>query len=319
VSRAQLMELGVEPHEVRRWQRRRELARLHEGVYVDHTGLPTWNQRAWGAVLSVWPAALGGESALRAAEGPGRGDDTGPVHVVVDRSRKLAARPGVAIQRTFDLERRALWNVGPPRLRYEEAVLDLAMAARGEFAAVGALAKAVQKRHTTAPRIATALATRSRARRRHFLLAVLRDVGSGTCSVLEHAYLSRVERPHDLPTARRQLRGVGRSGAVYRDAAYGDLLVELDGRLFHDTAEQRDADFDRDLDAAVEGATSVRLSWGQVIDRPCATAYRVSRLLGVRGWPPGRPCGPGCSWDPITDRGRSVSPGDSDRPRSSGS
>jgi len=44
--------------------RQREWAPLHRGVYVDHTGTPTWRQRAWGAVLHCWPAGLADESAL---------------------------------------------------------------------------------------------------------------------------------------------------------------------------------------------------------------------------------------------------------------
>ena len=54
-------------------------------------------------------------------------------------------------------------------------------------------------------------------------------------SALEHGYLNRVER-------------------VYRDAAYTEhVLVELDGRLFHDSTGARDRDFDRDLVALVGG------------------------------------------------------------------
>ena len=36
--------------------------RLHPGVYVDHTGEPSWLQLAWASVLLCWPAALAGHS-----------------------------------------------------------------------------------------------------------------------------------------------------------------------------------------------------------------------------------------------------------------
>jgi hypothetical protein len=62
------------------------------------------------------------------------------------------------------------------------------------------------------------------------------------------------------------------------------LLVELDGRLFHDTAAARDSDLDRTLDAAVAGRLTVRLGWGQVSDRGCLTASRIGALLRRRGW-----------------------------------
>ena len=114
---------------------------------------------------------------------------------------------------------------------------------------------------------------------------MLADVAAGTCSVLEHGYLARVERPHGLPTADRQVHD-SRCGPLYRDVEYAAarLRVELDGRLFHDNARARDLDLDRDLDSAVDGRTTVRLGWGQVHGRPCATARRVAVLLQQRGW-----------------------------------
>ena len=95
----------------------------------DHTGSPTWIQRAWGAVLYAWPAALAGESALRAAER--RALDTTvpePVRVAVSRGRHLKAVPaGVVIERRVRLDGLVEWNRSPPRLRYDEAVLDVAL------------------------------------------------------------------------------------------------------------------------------------------------------------------------------------------------
>ena len=119
-------------------------------------------------------------------------------------------------------------------------------------------------------------------------------MASGTCSVLEHAFLVRVERPHGLPTAMRQVREVTASGVVYRDGLLLGLAIELDGRLVHDTVEQRDRDFERDLDAAVSGRGTVRLSWGQVVGRSCQTAAKLSRLVVRRGGPAAYVCGPGC-------------------------
>lgn len=83
---------------------------------------------------------------------------------------------------------------------------------------------------------------------------------------------------------------------VYRDAEYlGAWVVELDGRLFHDDARAWDAAHERDLDAAVEARTTLRLSYGQVFDRPCATAGRVALLLRRAGWSGvARPCDQGC-------------------------
>ncbi len=305
VARSQLLAAGWSPHDIRRRVRRRELARVHPGVYVDHTGVPSWHQRAWAAVLSVWPAALSHDSALRAAEGPGSPrPDHGPVHVAVDRDRHVAAPDGVVVHRVSGLAERVQWHLGPPRVRYEEAALDVAAEAPTDLAALGTVAAACQSRRTTAARMHGRLVRRSRLRRRSWMLGVLRDVAEGACSVLEHGYLHRVERAHGLPRASRQVRAEGTCGVTYRDAAYDDLVVELDGRLFHDTTHQRDRDMDRDLDAAVDDQLTVRLSYGQVFDRGCRTAARIAMLLQRRGWQ-GEPvrCGPGC---PVVATVRSI-------------
>jgi hypothetical protein len=204
------------------------------------------------------------------------------VVVAVDRSRRVTCPRGVRVVHVVDLHERVHWNLGPPRVRFEEAVLDQAAAARTELDAVAVVADAVQRRRTTADRLLEALDRRRRIGRRRFLASVLADVRDGTHSVLEHGYLVRVERAHGLPRGERQASGDGR----YRDVRYAAHAtdVELDGRLFHDDARSRDDDLDRDLDAVVDGRLTVRLGWGQVFGRPCRTAERVGAILRARGW-----------------------------------
>ncbi|WP_114423850.1 type IV toxin-antitoxin system AbiEi family antitoxin domain-containing protein [Nocardioides houyundeii] len=284
VTRAQLLRTGLAPHDVRRLLRRRELVRLHPGVFVDHTGEPTWLQLAWGGVLLHWPAALSHTSALRGTDGPGRrSEDGAPIHLAVDRQRGLTAAPGIRLHRTVGLDGKVLWNATPPRVRIEEALIDVAAEASHDFAAISVLADAVQARRTTAARLVVALDGRARLARRQFLRAVLLDIDQGAGSVLEHGYLVRVERPHALPRARRQASAVG---SIYRDVVYEQVgqIVELDGRLFHDSAQRRNHDLDRDLDAAVARLGTVRIGWGQVFGTPCRTADRIGRLLRARGW-----------------------------------
>jgi hypothetical protein len=285
VSRRQLVALGCAPNDVRRLLRRRELVICSPGIYLDHTGDPTWLQRAWGAVLAVWPAALCHESALQAAGAAGRRAAGPLIDVAVDRGRSPGPPPGVRLHRLADLDAKVLWQLSPPRVRVEEAAIDVASETRDYFSAVAVLADAVQSRRTSATRLATALDGRSRIAKRDFLGQVLADVGQGACSVLEHGYLTRVERPHGLPTARRQVRDSPR-GAVYRDVVYVSLdrIVELDGVLFHDNATDRDQDLERDLDVAVLGRVTVRVGWGQVFRRPCRTALRIGGWLRAAGW-----------------------------------
>ena len=299
IARRQALASGLVQHDLRRLIRRREWAVVHPGVYVAHTGPLTWHQRAWAAVLLVWPAALGAESSLRAADGPGAKDDSAEktLNVVVDQHRSGLVTPAdIHVQHLVGFDEKVLWNTTPPRIRYEEAALDVAIRATSELAAVAALTKACQSRRTTAQRLSSALDGRSRVARRDWLTAVLRDIADGTCSLLEHGYLVRVERAHGLPPAQRQVRATASVGVVYRDAEYErQCVVELDGRLFHDSVPQRDADLERDLDARLEGKSTVRLSWGQVFDRPCTTSAKLVRFLRACGVPVSpRACGAGC-------------------------
>lgn len=117
--------------------------------------------------------------------------------------------------------------------------------------------------------------------------------------MLEHAYLTRVERAHGLPAADRQSARVTASGRQYRDAEYRSfgLVVELDGALGHDTWRAQGRDADRDLDdLALLGARTARLRWAQVLGTPCRTADRLGRVLQRGGWTGAPcPCGPDCT------------------------
>jgi very-short-patch-repair endonuclease len=288
VARRQLLSLpGMDRTTVARLVRRRELVEVQRGVYVDHTRPPSWQQRAWAAVLWAWPAALADQSAWRAFEGPGRRSrDVDRLHVVVDRDRRLTAPPGIVLHRRSGFGDRVLWNLGPPRLRLEEAVLDVALGAPDELGTIAALADAAGGRRTTSARLRAALDARPWVPRRALIGSVLDDVEAGSCSVLEREYLARVERPHGLPVGRRQARAEHRGRTMWQDVAFEEwgLVVELDGRFDHVVMTDRDRDLDRDLATAAAGGQTLRLGYGQVLSRSCATADRVARVLASRGW-----------------------------------
>lgn len=300
IARRQVLRLGGKPADIELKLRRREWVRVLPGVYLNHTGDATWLERAWAGVLFYDRAALAHGSALRAAAGPGwrQYDDDASIHLAVNEDRHVKEIDGYRLHRIVRLEDKVRWNTSPPRMKIEEAALDVAAARPTEFGAIAVLADVCQQRRTTAARILSALEGRRRLRRREWLGDVLRDIDAGTCSVLEHGYLDRVERRHGLSKPRRQPVARSDRGPIYRDVEHEEfgLCIELDGRLFHDTARQRDRDLDRDLDAAVDGRRTVRLGWGQVFDRPCRTAGRIGRLLQQRGWD-GAPfvCGPQCT------------------------
>jgi hypothetical protein len=292
ISRRQLLAAGYAPHDIKRLLRRNQLASIAIGVYVSHTGEPRWIEHAWAALLAVsgqvepTDVALAHWSALRIAEGPGRRDPHDrPIHVAIPSERRVRPAGDVVVDRGRYFEERLQPGRCPPRIRYEEAVLDVAVSLP-QLDAVGVLARAVGSRRSTARRILEASQARGKLHERRWLEAVLTDIDEGTHSVLEHAFTRRVVLPHGLPRPNRQQREVTAIGVAYRDAAFGDVLVELDGRLH---LEQRDADLDRDLFALATGRRTARLGWGQVLGRPCQTAAALANIFTV-----GRPCSASC-------------------------
>ena len=155
-AQAQVLACGAGAADLRRLIRRHELVRVHPRVYVDHTGELTWVQRAWAALLWAGPAALCDESAVRVSEGPGRRASRitdGPIHVAVARDRRLGAQDGVVVHRTSNYAERVQPNRAPARIRYDEAILDLASAARTDNDAFARLADACGARRTTGARL----------------------------------------------------------------------------------------------------------------------------------------------------------------------
>jgi hypothetical protein len=297
VARRQVLALGVSDADIERLLRRREWARAADGVYVSHTGPLAWPQRAWAGVLSAWPAALTGRSALRAHGLRGNQQDEEPIDIAIDASRRVVTREGLRIVRLRTFERDAQLHLGPPRLRIETVLLRLAASAASEDAAVAMLADACQARRTTAARMLAELSLHPRLPRRRPLAVILEDIASGAYSALERRYLIRVERPHGLPTGVRQRRVRMGRATYFRDVEYVDLgtVVELDGRLGHERAVDRWSDIDRDLAGAVSGRLTVRVGWRQVLQE-CRLASAIGIILTARGWTGApRACGPGCS------------------------
>ncbi len=296
-------------HDIARMLRRNVWARAHDGVYVNHTGRLTWDQRAWAALLSAWPAALDASSALRShgLTGSLRPPDGADIEVAVHESRRVTPPKGVRVRRIADYDAIVQAHLSPPRVRVERAVLVVASSARTDGAAVAVVADACQSGVTTPARLAKRMDKLGRLRRRNLLAEILLDVSHGAFSALERRYLDQVERAHGLPRGVRQERVEGETGVLYRDVLYSefDTAVELDGRLGHEWSADRWSDLDRDVAAAADGVLTVRLGWKQVLE-PCRLAGSIARILRSRGWQ-GQPsgCSPTC---PLND-GASDAPG----------
>ncbi len=307
VARSQLVDLGAAPHDVRRLLSRGELVTMHPGVYLDHSGSPTRNQRHWAAVLACAPAALHRESALDAhgmtRDRPSRPRQDHEIQLLVDAGRRIVPPPGVTIERVAD---RSTWvqdNRRPPRAQFDYALLKTA-ATRDEGDAIALLSDAVHQGLTTPSRLLGVVARLPRLPGRAMVRDVLADVEAGTRSVLEQRYLREVERAHGLPEGERQVREHTARGTVQRDIRYvaQRTLVELDGAFGHRDTVDRCADLQRDLDAALDDHVTLRPGWAQVLE-PCRLAEVVGGVLRRRGWQ-GRmhACGPRCALDSGGDR-----------------
>ncbi|WP_143448086.1 type IV toxin-antitoxin system AbiEi family antitoxin domain-containing protein [Kineosporia sp. R_H_3] len=302
VSRRQALDAGLSARQVDWRVRSGRWARLHPGIYVTHTGPPAAPGRVWAALLLAGPRAVAGGRTALALWGV-LDAAPGAVTVCVPHDMTPAPAPGAAFARRRSLATARHPTVQPPRLRVEEAVLDVADAATRVTDVVDVVVRAVQRRLTTAPRLREALARRPRHRWRRLLGLVLEDVVVGVRSALEREYLRRVERAHGLPPGRynpqESVVERRRERKRYRDVRYEvwALVVELDGDEAH-AEEDRHDEHRRDNAVTRSGGASLRYGWRDVAAEPCLVAEEVAASLRARGWG-GRPvpCSPACPLD----------------------
>ncbi|MBC6462788.1 hypothetical protein HKK72_33805 [Actinomadura sp. HBU206391] len=334
VTRWQALGAGLSAKAIRcrvesgRWQRvyrqRPEAGRHgdHRGVYATFSGPIGRGARLWAAVLVCGKGAvLSHESAAEAwglLEGPsGAGDRsrTGPgdrpVHVTVPRGRKVDPPPGIVMHHSSRLPSSRHPARLPPRTRVEETVADLTQSARTMDEAAGVIAEAVRRGLTTHDRIVAAIGARRRFRWRRELLESCGEVADGAHSLLELRYVRRVERPHGLPRATRQLRRKADGRVTYLDNRYERYRtrVELDGQLGH-TGDGVLRDVWRDNRAVLEGDAPLRLGWDDVESRACESAAAVAKVLIDGGWGGKlKSCGPCCRAESALRRLLAESPG----------
>ena len=303
LTRAQALDAGMTDKYLVAALRSGRWQLLHTGVYAAFSGQPNRPSLLWAALLRAGPSSA--LSHHTAAELDGLvSDQARAIHVTVPSGHWVTPLAGVVLHysRRLDEVRHPVRT--PPRTRLEETVLDLAVAAASLDDALGWVLRACGSRRTTPDRLAAAMALRARVRWRTELSATLGLAAEGVHSLLEFRYVTRVERPHGLPTADRQRLVVRVGQRQYQDVTYREygLVVELDGQAAH-PAEARWRDVRRDNASTAEGQGTLRYGWGDVTGRPCFVAGQVAAALAKRGWTGvARRCGRSCGL-PGTGRG----------------
>ncbi len=269
-----------------RWQA------LYRGVYATYTGRPSRTGLLWAGVRRCGPdAALSHFSAAeldRIADEP-----SDAIHVTIPETARIrfsrtelsGGLPRIVLHRSSRITSARHPARTPPRTRVEETVLDLTDVARSFDTAFSWLSTACGRRLVTADQLRTAARSRARLRWRADLLEALDDIADGVSSNLERQYVRNVERPHGLPTPRRQARIRRGSRSMYLDNAFEEfgVNVELDGLASHQ-AETRWQDIHRDNYLAGTGIITLRYSWADVTRRPCQVAAEIALVLRSRGW-----------------------------------
>jgi very-short-patch-repair endonuclease len=260
----------------------------NRGVYLL-TGVPTTHrQRLWIAHLAAGThSVVSHESAaaiLRLT-----GFRTGPVVLTVPHPEHPRV-PGAFVHQISDLQRRHIWDLdGLPVTTTPRTIVDLVvLCGRSQLEIV--LDDALAARRVTEAAVARCAFDLYRPGKRGLdkLLLILDARGKGylpPMSELERRLFESLEAA-GLPEPLRQYPLPGR-GAITGivDAAYINekLILEADGRSWHDRQRAFRKDRLRDNEAARVGWQTLRFPWEEVVGDPEEVAATVADVLSQRG------------------------------------
>ena len=272
---------------------------IYPGIYATFTGPMTRDASLWAALLH---AGKGAQLSHQTAAEILRLTDqrSAYIHATIPASRRVRQVTGVVIHRSSHLEHGWRFARGvPPHTWTEETITDLVNAAADFDEAVSWITAGFQRGLASETRLREVFAARGRLRWRGRLDEIIMMAATGTHSALEYRYDRDVERAHSLPPARRQVPFVKPDGTRgYRDRCYDEygLVVELDGKRFHDDHDARVRDRRRDNDAAVTAGATLRYGWDHVTRTPCETAAQLFAALRARGYQGTlKPCSAACT------------------------
>lgn len=310
VTCAQLRQAGLSQSGIARRIGSGRLHVLHRGVYMAVPyALPHTAEMA--AVVAIGPGAVvshlsaarllglspdpgngrGSRDRLDASRcgryGPAPKDDSprgSSVVIEISVVGPQVSRPGIRVHRVEDLaEGDRDVREGIPITSCARTIMDVA-AILSTRELEGVVARAIRAGLVTED----TLLARLRRGRRHgsrALRAVLSAPGGPafTRSAAEEKFLGLVRKAR-LPAPECNVRVLRYEiDFLWRTAG---VAVEIDGYEYHSSRGSFNADRERDTELLAAGITVLRLSWGQVVGDPLATAVQVGQVL-ARALPAG--------------------------------
>ncbi len=266
-TRQQVMSLGASPAMIRQRVESGLWTRTLPSVYALAGHRDSWHRRLWAAHLHAGPGSVICLDSAAELQGAG-GVQPGRVQLMVPGNRGHQPT-GVRWYRRIDLlEEEVVRLPGlPPMTSPARTAVDLAATMHVARLRLFVEAGHVERRFRLAE-VGTIL-DRVRRSGKHGvrnLAKVLDDLGPGDGiprshlerlgdDVIELAGLPAPQHEHPLPNLR------GRTGFVDRCWPEAKLIVELDGRRWHDRFQQRLQDADRRLEAQVCGYETSEVLW----------------------------------------------------------
>lgn len=288
ISRRQLLADGMSRSSIQRRLRNGALVAVLPGVYVVAGSPDTLARRRWVAVLAVGGEPVFSFDSAARIQRLSNVADRGPVVLTVPHSGSQTL-PGIVVHQIDDLAADHVEQVGPWRVTtVPRTIVDLAATWRSGRLGL-TLDDAVTAKQTTIEEVGACL--RSVARRGKPGVRLLTELLDGhrpgepvPASQLERDWFRLVDRsPLPRPVRQHPLpRTDGVRGLV--DSAWPPvkLIVEVDGRRWHQRIKDMKRDRDRDLQASALGWQVLRPLHEHVVGAPEETLREIVATYEIR-------------------------------------
>lgn len=280
LSLEELRRCGLSPGMVAARAGRGRLHRLHQGVYaVGHTSVPL-EGRFLAAVKACGSGAVLSHVSAAALWGILEWDGRHAEVTVKDTTPRVHA--GIRIHRTRfldtkDVQRRR----GVPVTSPARTALDLCSQLR-DHPARGAARRAVSKGLLSLADLLEILQHQGRRPGARRLRRIVAAAPAPTRTELEDLVLDLIlEAGLEPPQVNVPMRLDGRR--VIPDFRWPQrrLIVEADGRAWHDNKLAREDDAERQALLEAHGERVVRVTWGQAVSRRAETIRRLQAAAGL--------------------------------------